>query len=741
MPFNHSFFIAKDIANQRQEWPIAAMQHLWTSHDLRLATLMLTALSFASCGNEDSSSSTKSTCGNGVIEGRETCDDGNKVAGDGCSSSCRTEVAGACETGKQDNDHDNVCEAACPTTNACSNRGTCSDVSGHVVCTCTSPYGGSDCSGCAAGYQESGDTCIVGGGKTCETARPLDLTAAQVSGTTTGAGDETTPTCADSTDADTTFVFTVNGEVEATFALDCAFDALLHLRRTCAGADIACNDDTEVGNLNPTLITTLTAGTYYLFVDGWSGESGAFTLTSEFNCRAGSFDTETLRCTGDPCAADPCDAPRTCIPSDDWSAYACTCPTGTLDNGTECVDDACLPNPCTEAHKTRCTSDVSGNYTCGCSAGYIDDAGSCIPDPAGAAWTVMVFMNADNNLEEFGYADLNEMKSVGSTESVNIVVQFDSIDGTTKRLYVGDGTTTVIEDLGELDMGDYHTLADFGAWAIDAYPARQYELVLWDHGDGWKRTPTAPITKTFSIDDSGSWNSGISISNGDFSTALASFTAAAGRKLDLVGFDACLMGMWELTEAVRPYADWYNASEEVEPGDGWAYTNVMSALVANPEMTPLQLGSRIASTYVAQGDGFATMAVTQLSQVPALNTAITALADALLAISGSYSIIENVRAQSQSFDVPEMIDLGDFATRLVANTTLPQAIRDAATGVKSSLRIAIAINETESTYADATGLAIYLPARNYGMDPDYQGSAALWVDDTTWDEFVADFCQ
>jgi cysteine-rich repeat protein len=32
-------------------------------------------------------------CGNGVIDGGETCDDGNTVSGDGCSSSCQTEAA------------------------------------------------------------------------------------------------------------------------------------------------------------------------------------------------------------------------------------------------------------------------------------------------------------------------------------------------------------------------------------------------------------------------------------------------------------------------------------------------------------------------------------------------------------------------------------------------------------------------------------------------------------------------
>src|SRR5262249_31107960 len=41
--------------------------------------------------------STPSTCGNGVLEAGEECDDGNRVGGDGCSASCQIEsAAGLC---------------------------------------------------------------------------------------------------------------------------------------------------------------------------------------------------------------------------------------------------------------------------------------------------------------------------------------------------------------------------------------------------------------------------------------------------------------------------------------------------------------------------------------------------------------------------------------------------------------------------------------------------------------------
>ena len=51
----------------------------------------------------------------------------------------------------------------------------------------------------------------------------------------------------------------------------------------------------------------------------------------------------------------------------------------------------------------------------------------------GSGWTVMVYLDADNNLESAGIDDFLEMALVGSTEDVNIVVQMDRISGDDSR--------------------------------------------------------------------------------------------------------------------------------------------------------------------------------------------------------------------------------------------------------------------------------------------------------------------
>jgi len=122
------------------------------------------------------------------------------------------------------------------------------------------------------------------------------------------------------------------------------------------------------------------------------------------------------------------------------------------------------------------------------------------------AWTFMVYLNADNNLEKVGIDDMNEMEKIGSSDLINIVVQMDrhprsdsTYDGSngdwpgTKRFYVEkDYDRKIInsegEDIGEQDMGDPATLYQFANWCKDNYESEYYALVIWNHGSGFSKS-------------------------------------------------------------------------------------------------------------------------------------------------------------------------------------------------------------------------------------------------------------
>ena len=246
-----------------------------------------------------------------------------------------------------------------------------------------------------------------------------------------------------------------------------------------------------------------------------------------------------------------------------------------------------------------------------------------------ANWTVMVYVNAKNNLEKFGLGDVNEMEKVGSTDKVKIAVElgrisgYDSSDGDWKgqRRYIikkdndtGKITSPVLQDIPKADMGDWKHLVDFVAWAKKNAPAQHYMLVVWNHGSGWDKAHRASgiVINGISYDD----ETGNHMSTPDLGQALA-----AMGKTDIYASDACLMAMAEVAYQIKDYTDYIVGSEETEPGDGYTYDTLLGPLAAKPTMASLELAKLAAQAYTAHysqsGEG-ATQSAVQSATLPKL---------------------------------------------------------------------------------------------------------------------------
>lgn len=125
------------------------------------------------------------------------------------------------------------------------------------------------------------------GAGTCES--PIALTAGTITGSTAHGQSENEPGASDCSNGasskELVYRFEVPQKQRAVVEVAPRYDSVVYLRKDdCADADaeIACNDDAPHSHGSPSpsrLDEILDPGTYYLFVDGYREEAGAFRMT------------------------------------------------------------------------------------------------------------------------------------------------------------------------------------------------------------------------------------------------------------------------------------------------------------------------------------------------------------------------------------------------------------------------------------------------------------------------------
>jgi len=370
--------------------------------------------------------------------------------------------------------------------------------------------------------------------------------------------------------------------------------------------------------------------------------------------------------------------------------------------------------------------------------------------PQPKPWTVIVFMNGDNNLEEDAIDDINEMERAIDTSLYYVVVEIDRIPGydasngnwTSTRdyriLYDSNTDRTIrsqlLYDLGELNMGDPNTLIDLVNYYAIYYPANYYCVILWDHGSGWyvEGNNASPLFKGISHDVTN--NDIIGVANHEYYNALDSISSFLGYEIDILAHDACLMAMEEVGYEAKDFVDILIFSEHTEPGGGYPYTEILNWLTSNPNASPQQFATAIVNLYVQSympgGSQYPAGSVTQSSittdlSFEYLTQAIDEFAAELINAGGLYqSDIASARSYSQEYSLPVHIDLYDFAERIGNTGSLPAILRACADSVMVDIND-ILVAEGHYTYPgnfnvdNSHGLAIYYPSDTIDLDTTY----------------------
>jgi len=401
----------------------------------------------------------------------------------------------------------------------------------------------------------------------------------------------------------------------------------------------------------------------------------------------------------------------------------------------------------------------------GCSG---SDGGRIPPIPPGhRVWTILVYFDADNNLEPALIKDFNELETVGTTEHVTIVAQMDRTNGydtsnndwTGTRRYLvtkdPDGlnktiVSELLEDLGEKNMGDGQTLQEFIDWGMENYPADHYFLILSNHGAGWlPRAPALTPGRGVCFDDT---NGNDFLSNRELKDVLSHMMQQrGGKKLELLGFDASEMSIFEVIYEIREYVDYVIASQLSEPNDGYPYDMFLPDFVADPTQNIEQFAQRFVQQYVdsylpgadTNGAGSSvTQAVYRCSALEPLATAIDGLAKQLIAKRNAYKEeISDTRRDTQSFTETIYKDIYDFASLLKSRMD-DADIQKAADAVMAAVgpgddKALVAeghLTGTDINVDSAHGIAIYLPTPSQYRSV-YE-DVMSFAQDTEWPQFI-----
>ncbi len=250
-------------------------------------------------------------------------------------------------------------------------------------------------------------------------------------------------------------------------------------------------------------------------------------------------------------------------------------------------------------------------------------------------WTVLMFANADNDLgfeieddvDGMGKA-INDGVTSGAYESpyVNMLAEvnwlssasgytftiFPALNALGKNyrfnilwnagaapsqtgLLIKKRTATGLADMASNFVD---TLVDSMKWAVENYPAEHYMLVFAGHSRGIYDPEDSEIhwpPRSILFDDSARKY----MNNQQMIEALRRIQneVLGGKKIDILGMDACFMNMTEINYQIKEYADYFVSNEASGPGPGWDYATALKNMAVTGGQTPLQVINDIIITF------------------------------------------------------------------------------------------------------------------------------------------------
>lgn len=333
-------------------------------------------------------------------------------------------------------------------------------------------------------------------------------------------------------------------------------------------------------------------------------------------------------------------------------------------------------------------------------------------------WTIMMYWDADNNLEfctEFAMSTWED--SLPSNAHVNVVALVDLLSEDGIWIWdIVDGQRHLVDKWAEMNTSDPATLKAFVEFALSEFPAKKTMLVLQDHGYSWRG---------ICQDET---NGDVLMPIDGIAAALEAVKADMRKPVDILAFDACNMMNIEVVYELKDSVDYIVGSQTMVPFDGLPYRMFLGDLVKDPDLSPAELATSIVYEYVmyysskwdyehiyTYSQDFATACAVDTSKLGALGAAFGQFAAVLEPIIPEHmKEVEDARGLSLigtwtnqagwEWD-PDLFTFADALRSIEGHPELTAAID----GLEMTLDDAIIAEAHSKKYKTAEGISFWFP--------------------------------
>ena len=416
-------------------------------------------------------------------------------------------------------------------------------------------------------------------------------------------------------------------------------------------------------------------------------------------------------------------------------------------------------------------------------------------------WTIMIYMAGDNNLAvDMAYA-MEQIKGIASeaAESPNLFVYYDGNSPAIPTLYcdfsqpekpryvrsytVPDKPCRVARKHNE-NAADPKAILNFIDWCVNKVPvenngeitfgrrAQKYALIFSGHSLGFQdiglfkdeSSGKAMNMKDFhsALYEIVSTQKELEKQNGENGQGEHQLrelitTELLGQKLDILGFDSCVMGMLEVGYQFSNVAKTMIASEGSVPSAGWTYAKILGCLARekNRRVDTRDVAELFVKEFIRSQDSYTVggvsvdMAAWDLNRFDDLADAVEELSEVLIACFKDKEgriyrqmerVILHVHWKCQSYMYDQNVDLGDFCELLdrecglVAEELgggddvemLKKVQKECRKVLKELKRAVILSGFSGGGYQYSNGVSMFFPWSREGYEASRKNYKSLW---------------